>query len=165
MSPDDAPAGAMLSADGAYRYHLWRRMTEGPRLLFVMLNPSTADASVNDPTIRRCIRFAQREGFGRVDVVNLFAFRATNPADLFARLNGGLAITTTENDMIAWAARNTDRTVVAWGAPGARVPDRVQHVLQLLPQRVWCLGMTATTGQPRHPLFVRGDEPLVPFAG
>jgi hypothetical protein len=73
---------AIVSDCGRFRYHLRREWSAGSTLLFVMLNPSTADADVDDNTIRRCVGFGQAEGFGAVEVVNLFAFRATDPADL-----------------------------------------------------------------------------------
>ena len=73
---------AVISQDGLYRYHLERRWSDAPFLTFVMLNPSTADAEIDDPTIRRCVGFSKREGAGGIAVVNLYAFRATSPADL-----------------------------------------------------------------------------------
>ena len=80
-------AGALLSSCGTYRYRLWRYWhTEREPLIFIMLNPSTADAMQDDPTIRKCIGFAKRLGFGGIEVVNLFAYRATDPRDL--RANG-----------------------------------------------------------------------------
>src|SRR5690349_51792 len=75
-----APAGAIFSKDHRYRYLLWRTLDKGSKYLAVIgLNPSTADASVNDPTNRRCIGFARDWGYSRLYVVNLFAFRATKP--------------------------------------------------------------------------------------
>ena len=75
--------GALFSECGAFRMMLWRTWSDGPQVTFVMLNPSTADATHDDPTIRRCVGFAKREGFGCLVVVNLFNFRATKPKDLF----------------------------------------------------------------------------------
>ena len=71
---------AILSDDGRYRYLLERQWDERPRMAWCMLNPSTADANIDDQTIKRCIGFAKREGFGGIIVVNLMAFRATSPA-------------------------------------------------------------------------------------
>lgn len=73
---------AIISDCGRYRYQLGRTWSDGPIARFIMLNPSTADATEDDPTIRRCISFAKREGAGAISVVNLFAFRATKPADM-----------------------------------------------------------------------------------
>lgn len=72
-------AGAILSACGTYRYHLWRLWDKAlPVMVFVMQNPSTADASHDDPTIRKCIGFAKRHGYGGISVRNIFALRATD---------------------------------------------------------------------------------------
>lgn len=79
----DGGAGAVVSGDGRYRYALTRTWRpDAPLLTFVMLNPSTADAYADDPTIRRCIGFARREGAAGIRVANLFAYRATSPAAL-----------------------------------------------------------------------------------
>ena len=77
-------ADAVISDCERYRYRLTRRWDDGPTCTFIMLNPSTADARKDDPTIRRCIGFARREGCAALLVINCFAFRATKPADLFA---------------------------------------------------------------------------------
>ena len=69
----NADRGATISTDGRYRYDLWRQWEPGPRLGFIMCNPSTADADLDDPTIRRCVGFARREGFAGITVRNLFA--------------------------------------------------------------------------------------------
>lgn len=75
--------GALLSEDGRYRYRLWRLWDElAPVMTWVMLNPSTADAEVDDPTIRKCIGFAKQHHYGGIVVVNLFAYRATDPKEL-----------------------------------------------------------------------------------
>jgi hypothetical protein len=112
-----AGSGAWLSEDGAYRYALWRCWdgTKAP-LVFVMCNPSTANAEVDDPTIRKCVGFAKRGNYGGIIVVNLYAFRATDPAKLkSATLANGpdndRALTTA-----MWVARESAATViVAWG--------------------------------------------------
>ena len=78
---------AVISHCKRYRYRLARHWGAGSALPFVMLNPSTADADNDDPTIRRCIAFAKREGAGGIVVANLFAFRATSPADMLAAPN------------------------------------------------------------------------------
>ena len=73
---------ALFSPCGTYRYRLTRRWAEGPAVAFIMLNPSTADGSVDDPTIRRCIGYGQSWGYGALAVGNLYAFRATEPQEL-----------------------------------------------------------------------------------
>lgn len=156
---DFAPASAVLSPCGRYRYRLERRWAPGAPLLWVMLNPSTADATEDDNTIRRVVRFTQREGFGAAVVVNLFAWRATDPTDLF-RCVGPEG---PDNDWhLMREACEAARVVVAWGnVSGRMLPARVRRVLeQLAPRELWCLGTTAA-GHPRHPLYVRADQPLV----
>ena len=117
-----------------------------------MLNPSTANAHVDDPTIRRCIRFARDWGYSKLVVRNLFAIRATKPRDLLILENptGGRS----GNQSLA-RANGADVIVAAWGA---FVPfGRVATARQLLdPAKLVCLG-TTKDGQPRHPLYVRAD--------
>lgn len=148
-----------------YRYTL----TRGPWLngegtvLFVMLNPSTADELWDDPTIRRCIRFAQTWGYARLNVGNLYALRATDPRELF-RAEDPVG---PRNDLaLIELARNADEVIVAWGATQTPQPERAEHVLDLLEAAfgpVRCLGLTPATGRPRHPLYVAADAPRVPF--
>ena len=119
--PRPALTGAAFSPCGRYRWHLARTWdADGSRVAFVALNPSTADATHDDPTIRRCIGFARRWGAGGVDVVNLYAFRATKPRDLFA------ADDPVGPDNDAWidaVVARADRVVLAWGHHGARDGD------------------------------------------
>lgn len=150
---------AVISDDGRYRYQLGRRWnTRAVRAVFIMLNPSTADADVDDPTIRRCVSFAHRWGMGGMWVVNLYAFRATNPRELWLQDDP----IGPEND--AWierAIRYEALVVAAWGA-NAR-PDRVEQVLRVVgAYRLQCLG-TTKDGHPRHPLYVRNTTPLQPW--
>jgi len=156
--------GARFSRCGRYRYVLTRRWGAGEALAFVMLNPSTADAVVDDPTIRRCMSFARREGRAGAVIVNLYAYRATKPADLFRAADplgpGG-----------AKALRDLARAhrviVCAWGAlptQGARArAARIAAQLRRTGAALYCLGRTAD-GQPRHPLYARADRALEPFA-
>lgn len=150
---------ATFDESGLYRYRLSRRWAQGgTRAAFVMLNPSTADARRDDPTIRRCIGFAQRWGCAAVSVVNLFALRATHPPTLFAADDP----VGPDNDRhIRRVCRETDVVVAAWGVHGARL-GRDGAVLALLEGlELQCLG-TTRGGHPLHPLYVRGDAPLVP---
>jgi hypothetical protein len=73
---------ALFSRDRRFRYRLGRRWGQGAAVCFVLLNPSTADEVVDDPTIRRCIAFARSLGYGGLEVVNLYAYVATDPAEL-----------------------------------------------------------------------------------
>jgi hypothetical protein len=159
----DAPASdATLSTDGLYRYWLGRRWSEGPVATFVMLNPSTADASADDPTIRRCVGFSKAHGAGGLDVVNLYALRSTDPKGLWIANDpvGPL------NDMhLYWAAEKAAQRgwpiIAAWGA-NARA-DRVAQVCRIDGMdRLAALGVTKD-GAPRHPLYLRADAQLTPW--
>lgn len=163
---------ATISPCETYRYTLERVWDASRRrAMFVMLNPSTADASENDPTIRRCIAFATREGYGGITVVNLFALRATKPAALALHPDP----VGPENDMWIQAAlfRQPAVVIAAWGAypPAAGhgmascATARVAAVLRLISiygVPVKCLG-TTKDGQPRHPLYLAGNTPLIDF--
>ena len=153
-NPDlSSPSGAIFSDCDRYRYALWRRWSEGSSFAnFVGLNPSTADATHNDPTIRRCIRFARDWGHDGVIVTNLFAWRATYPTDL-RRAKRPIG---PDNDAwIKWAVGHSSQTVAAWGNDGLW-SDRRESVLPLLSSPL-CLGQTKL-GAPRHPLYVRADR-------
>lgn len=150
-------SGAELSPCKTYRYALWRRWSDAPPVLFVMLNPSTADASNDDPTIRRCISFARHWGHGSLLVGNLFALRSPYPQDLRA----ASAPVGPDNDRwLKQLARQSSAVVGAWGNHGSFM-DRGQAVAALFPSMM-CLGLTRL-GQPRHPLYVAADTALVPW--
>ena len=147
---------AVFSDCSRYRYLLTREWNSGSgTCLFIMLNPSTADAARDDPTIRRCTNFSRAWGYRRLEVVNLFAGRATTPAALF-RMNDPCG---PENDAhIISAAARADATVVAWGNSGA-MTGRDRAVLRLLHESsrpVLSLGVNRT-GLPRHPLYAPGS--------
>ena len=158
--------GAVIDNSAQRRYLLWRRWDWGAQNVnFVMLNPSTADETVDDPTIRRCCGFAKDWGYGGVVVTNLFAWRATKPADVVAACNAGIDVTGDLNDLcIPIIADACGAIVCAWGAkPWAR--ERAEQVVKLLrkPNRtLWCLGLTRD-GSPRHPLYVTATSPLYPL--
>ncbi|MEE8171109.1 MAG: DUF1643 domain-containing protein [Phycisphaerae bacterium] len=153
--------GALFDDSRRYRYRLWRVWDAArPIAAFVMLNPSTADARRDDPTIRRCIGFARRWGFGALDVVNLFAFRATR-VDALRR--GADPVGPANDRVLRCCVRRADLVVAAWGNHGL-LHDSATRVGPILSAAaaVHCLGVTKQ-GQPRHPLYVRGDAPLVRF--
>jgi len=156
---------ADISADGLYRYSLSRFWDEAERYaLFIMLNPSTADAEVDDPTIRRCISFAKREGCGGLRVVNLYALRATNP-DALWRAEDSVG---PDNDghlrtAITHASMSGSPIIAAWGAHAK--PHRVYRVKQMPGMEVATAFGFTKAGAPRHPLYVKGDAPLVPLGG
>jgi hypothetical protein len=117
LFPEERSAsGAIISDDHRYRYYLWRSWNDGlHRLLFVMQNPSKADARLNDPTIIRCVNFAKREGFGSIGVVNVFAYRATDERELFDVSDPfGLG---NEIQLRLETGTTCGKTVVAWGVP------------------------------------------------
>lgn len=148
-------SSAIISACGKYRYLLSRSWAEGPRLLFIMLNPSTADATVDDPTIRLCCGWAKLLGFPGVDVVNLFAWRATNPKELLVQLKAGQNIVGPKNDNGLYStARQAPMVICAWGNGGS-LRGRAADVLSMLRQAsipVHCLKLSKS-GQPVHPLY------------
>jgi hypothetical protein len=142
---------ATLSDDGRYRYRLTRDWDASEsRVAFCMLNPSTADAEEDDPTIRRCIGFAQSWGYGGLVVVNLFAYRATNPLAL-AAVEDPVG---PENDAhLSWVAGSADLIVAAWGVGGGlRGRDRAVKA-RWATRIVHHLGLTKA-GHPRHPLYL-----------
>ena len=149
---------AALSADRAYRYLLTRRWGDGSAMTWIMLNPSTADAAEDDPTIRRCIGFARREGCEAIQVVNLFALRAADPRDLLASPDPAGP----GNDGFLLARPLAACTIAAWGARGSLHGRSAEVRAMLAGARLLCLGVTSG-GEPRHPLYARADTPLVPF--
>jgi len=137
---------------GDYRYSLTRVWDPTlPTITFVLLNPSTADAEQLDPTLRRCVGFAKRDGYGGMVILNLYAFRTKDPKVMLAAADPVGA----ENDSVL--AKVTGTVVAGWGANAS--PKRVAQALAILPQ-LHTLGVTKG-GHPRHPLYVRADVPLV----
>lgn len=152
---------AWISACGTYRYTLERQANLiGPRVTWLMLNPSTADASKDDPTIRKVVGFSRRLGAGAVTVVNLFAWRATKPKDCLANLAD--AEGPDNYKAVTRAAIAAERVICAWGAqPWAR--EQAVNVLGWIADRpLFCLG-TNGDGSPRHPLMQPYAQPFVPF--
>lgn len=158
---------AKFSPDRKYRYVLARRWGVVSKsagwMTYIMLNPSTADALRNDPTIRRCISFAKREHYGGILVVNLYGIRATdsNTLSLFDDPVGP------ENDKwIRWAYDRAEITIAAWGNSVRKVPDHEQRIVAVLDlvdypykSHLLCFGRTAR-GQPKHPLMLSNNAQL-----
>ena len=140
--------GAEISECGRYRYKLWRRWGDGGLLALVGLNPSTADATQDDPTIRRCVAFAKSWGYGSLMMVNLFAFRATLPAQM---KNAADPVGPLNDARLLEVALSASLTVAAWGAHGAYL-GRGAQVRALLP-RLHYLRLTKA-GHPGHPLYL-----------
>lgn len=155
---DYIDSGAIMSDCGQYRYVLSRSWSStGASMLVIGLNPSTADAEKDDPTIRRCVGFAKMSGCAILQMGNLFALRSTNPKAL-----------TTADDPIGYmndywlqkTAKLCRYVVAAWGA-NPLANRRIREVLPLLNGRpLLCWGVTKT-GAPRHPLYLARDTKLM----
>lgn len=146
--------------DGPYRYTLTRQWNAGlPLMAWIMLNPSTADADRDDPSIRRCVSFAGREGYGGIYVANLFAWRATDPDDL---PDSKVAVGP-DNGIWLRAAVSHDLCIAAWGSNRHAIRGVEYNLLYLHGASLSCLGLTRM-GQPRHPLYLPANAPLRGFA-
>jgi hypothetical protein len=159
---------ATFSSCGLYRYELRRVWKSKERtMVFVGLNPSTADESTDDPTIRRILGFADDWGFGTLVMLNAFAFRATDPKALHVRAACGHEVIGAGNDAAIARAFETNRAgklVVGWGMHGALL-DRGGHVAEMartLHGRPQCLGTTGS-GQPKHPLYLAASTRAVRY--
>lgn len=159
-----AGSGALFSPCETYRYRLWRRWDEGACLLFIMLNPSTADEVKNDPTVERCERRARALGYGAVEVVNLFALRSPDPVDLVDSAEAGIdPVGGQENDRsIIDAVRAAGSVVCAWGAHGSLYgrAEAVKAMIRPHVRQLYVLGLTKG-GEPRHPLYIKSAAPLI----
>lgn len=150
MQPMNHLKGAVFSEDFAYRYALWRIWQPSlPWVLFIGLNPSIADGTTDDPTLRRCIRFAQQWGYGGLLLGNLFAWRATYPHELAKVAN---PMGKENGDWLVWLGKNAGTILLCWGNYG-RYQNRAQQLLPLLSNPCYHLGLTQK-GEPRHPLYV-----------
>ena len=152
----DAASVAIYSPDSRYRYALTRDWATGLRVLFVMLNPSTATEVQNDPTVERCERRARALGSGGFAVANIFAFRATDPRVMRAEPDPvGPANDATILDL----AGRYDRIICAWGGHGAHLDSGavVGSLLRATGRDLFHLGLTVA-GQPKHPLYIGYDQ-------
>lgn len=153
---------AVISVCGKYRYWLERKLANPNKsvCVFIMLNPSTADAELDDPTIRRCKGFAERFECGKLVVVNLFAFRATKPADLYKvkMLNDMVG---PENDAYIRKALNLPGiTLCGWGSNNALGRDvAIKRMASNMNVNLCCLGKTKNDS-PKHPLYLPALAPL-----
>lgn len=153
---------AVISECGKYRYLLRRAWDhDKPRALFVMLNPSTADASVDDATIRSCIRLCKAMDYGALEVVNLFAWRATDPDELW-KVPEPVGVKTAETAREALARCRT--AICAWGAHPFVDRNAISRrfyveAIEAAHVRAYCLGRTKS-GAPKHPLYIKTGTPL-----
>lgn len=171
MSSPYLDAGALLSADEKHRYSLWRAWAQLPNELYVlwlMLNPSTANASKDDPTIKTCVHFTRAWGYQGLVVGNLFSMRSSKPKDLAANplgRQGPWNIRILENML---AAPELGLVVVAWGNSGYSYAElELVRMVRAAGKQPHCLG-TTKDGNPKHPL-ARGvhriprDQQPIPF--
>ncbi|WP_017298392.1 DUF1643 domain-containing protein [Nodosilinea nodulosa] len=153
---------ASFDPTGRYRYSLGRRWSSAPTLAIIMLNPSQADGSVDDPTLRRCIGLARGWGFGAIAVVNLFAYRTPHPRVL-RQVDDPVG---PDNDAaLVSAVQQASHILLAWGNEGHWL-GRDRAILALLNSyqaQCHCLGQNRT-GQPRHPLYVPRSASLQPWS-
>ncbi|GHF51545.1 DUF1643 domain-containing protein [Seohaeicola zhoushanensis] len=159
---DGVASRVVYSVCEAYRYSLTRVWDEaGPRLAFVMLNPSKADEMRNDPTVARCEARARAMGFGGYEVVNLFAWRATDPRDLKAAAE---PVGPDNDAAILAAAGRADAVLAAWGAHGVHRGRgaAVREMLRGCGRPLLVLGLTKD-GAPRHPLYIASARQAEPW--
>ncbi|GAB6051886.1 DUF1643 domain-containing protein [Magnetospira thiophila] len=156
---------AVMSNCEQYRYRLTRKWGEGKTCGFVMLNPSTADSIEDDPTIRRCINYARSWGFGGLIVVNIFAYRATDPESMKAAID---PVGPDNKEHVQSVAKLVSACggpmVCAWGNNGTyKGQDKV--VRQWFEEvGVVPMALAVTNcGQPRHPLYLKADLTPIPF--
>ena len=153
---------AVFSPDGRFRYRLTRTWApELPRLLLVLLNPSTAGRELDDPTTRRAIGVAKRAGCGSVSIANLFAFVATDPEDL---RQAGYPVGPANDDHLAAMIQDADLVVCGWGANAAGLarPGEVLAMIRRLGKVPHALKVTAG-GFPAHPCRLPYGGDLVPL--
>lgn len=162
MTAPQTFAWAKFSPDRCYRYELGRLWDDTlPSLVVIGLNPSTADEAEDDPTIRRCMGFARGFGCGSLIMLNLFAWRATDPREL-RRVPHPIGIDNDSHILRAGVFWPPAIIVAAWGVHGA-LYGRAREVRRLLrTEDVHHLGLTKD-GHPRHPLYLRADTPLTPW--
>ena len=156
---------AILSPDGLYRYRLERDLGSlaGGRgaVAWIMLNPSTADATADDPTIRRCVGFASTWGFARLIVGNLYAWRSTKPKGLWTAAD---PVGPDNDHHLEQIARDAELVVCAWGAHGkSHRVAAARHAIERAGRQPHALAFTAA-GQPRHPLYLRGSLKPQPWS-
>lgn len=159
---------AQISDCGRYRQGLYRwwtggdafRAFEGDYLLWIGMNPSTAGPFVDDPTVRKWQAFTRREGLGAMAVCNVMDWRATDPRAL---LDLDAPCSPDNVPLIVRGAQRATKVIASWGVVHPKLAHHYDALLSALDGiPLWCLG-TTKAGHPRHPLYVRGDTPLVPF--
>lgn len=158
----DVRCGAEFSSCRRYRYALWRDWDwqgYANRIMFIGLNPSTADETEDDPTIRRCIGFAKRWGYGGILMMNAYAYRSTDPKKMKAASD---PVGPSNDEALSYQSNACGMIVAAWG--NHIEPARAVSILRVLRGSgpVQCLGKNKN-GTPKHPLYLKGDTPLIRF--
>lgn len=153
---------AIISQCQKYRYELGRDFVENANnpAIFCMLNPSTADAMLDDPTIRRCIQFAKDNGYDSLKVVNLYAYRSPTPKSLWLTED---PVGCENDEYLKNLFTSNKKIICAWG--GNAKMNRVIEVYNMLSElgvEMYCLG-TTKAGMPKHPLYIKGDQPFIEF--
>ncbi len=163
MTIDTEPTGAVFSDERTHRLYLWRRWNKtGGWVMFIGLNPSTADERLNDPTIRRCIGFARDWGYGGLFMCNVYTLVSTDPSLLNIEMNVAMGAHLAMRTL----RERSDVAVAAWGSLITKVwhgKKRIKWIKDAL-SPLHCLGLTKQ-GHPRHPLYLRKDTKLVEFGG
>ncbi len=150
--------GVVFSACGAYRYLLWRLWNRNlPALGWILLNPSTASAEVDDPTLRRCLDYTYRWGFGSLWLFNVFALRSSSPQALRTCPD---PVGPFNDDYLSWASTRCNLLLAGWGNHG-RLYGRSDIVRSRF-TRLHCLRLTAQ-GQPAHPLYLPKNLQIQPW--
>jgi hypothetical protein len=150
---------AEFSENREYRYALSRVWNpSAKKVTFIGLNPSTADENIDDPTIRRCIGFSKSWGGGSLQMINLFAFRSTNPKDLLTAID---PIGSENDKWILHITNNSDIVVAAWGNHGS-LNGRDRYVLGLIDKKIYALTITSKN-MPGHPLYLPKNSTLLSF--
>ena len=158
MSDNLIYSNAKFSKDRIYRYALWRTWDKAlPKLLFIGLNPSTADEKKDDPTMRRCIRFSKDLGYGGFIMANIFAYRSTDPKKLKLIKD---PIGKKNNYWIKKLAKDSGKTIAAWGTHGGYL-NRGDEVAKLI-DNLYCLRKTKK-GFPSHPLYLPANLKPIKF--
>lgn len=151
---------AVISDCGRYRYRLWRKWAHSDRMpvLWIMLNPSTADGTEDDPTIRRCREFSKAWGYGSMWIGNLYAYRSTDPSVL--KTLGAEDARGPANDQHLYEMSCESAIIVCgWGNPGGEYMRTRLPLTVLSPGGIWCLGKTKHRA-PRHPLYLPSASKL-----
>jgi len=149
-------SGAKFSKCRKYRYTLWRTWDKlKPKIMFLGLNPSTADEIKNDPTVTRCINYSKSWGYGGMYMMNIFSFRTTYPVELKKAKD---PIGSKNDYWIKKIYKDVDKCIGAWGNDG-EFKNRSEDIIKLIPD-IYCLKVNSS-GQPAHPLYLKSN--LSPF--